>query len=526
MLTINATPFKSPIGLSTGKYTPYAVLTDNKCVDLDTWSDGTSGTHGLLYPINYATTEQTLINTNMTAAQGIFTIDDNSYATTATKKKILGNFYNEYKNVSRVGLFLDDMFANSTTLNASTGARRIVEIATDKVAVVYIDSADSSKCKVLIVELTNNGTATAGSVYTLDNTAICYTPNVVALGTDKFVATWGRSNTQHASVCTVSGTVVTVGSAASATTNSSSPNGIVKLDTDKFAMSFVDNTSSNMEVIAATVSGTTISFGTKATVLTGTGTPFVGGNSTQGCRSMQQLDTNKIFLIWNETSTYNYCAITFSGTTPTIGTNSTLSNSSFQTVQRTDTALVTTNKVVVVGGTATATNAVIISFSGTTASAGTIATALTTVSTMYSRSVIARSSTDILVACVATISSSTGLYANQLSVSGNNFTRGDMHNVVPFTTTVYGNTLIQTTNYSVMVASAAASLSIRMYAVRHGNVTITVNGEAFATSSSVKLLSYIGSPVAIGGRKVYLAITNNNAFTQSIPMGYVYANVE
>lgn len=526
MFTVNATPNKNPIGISTGKYTPYAALTDSRCVDLEPWSDGSTGTHGLLYPVNYATTEQTLINTNISAVQGMSTIDDNSYTASGVKKKILGNYYNNYTALSRVGMIVDELASNGTTVNASTGARSAVEISTDKIFVVYIDSADSSKVKCLVADLTLNGTVTAGSVYTIDNNASCYTPNVIKLGTDKVAVTWGRGNTQYASACTVSGTVVTVGAAATATTNSSTPNGIVKLDTNKFAMAFADNTSADMEIIAATVSGTTTTFGTKATVLAGSGQPMPGGDATQGRNSMQQLDTNKIFLIWAESTTYNYCAITFSGTVPTVGSNSTLSNSSFGTSQATDTVLLDTNKVLVLGGTATVTNAVVITFSGTTATAGPITPALNTASTMYTRSVIYRSTSKVIVACVATISSVTSLFANELTISGTTITKGDTHQTSAFTTTVFAGSLFQTTNYTVALGSISASLAVRVYAVRHGLVDITINGDTFATNAVIPLLGYVGSSITAVGRKIYLSITNKNAFTQSIPLAYVYANVE
>lgn len=526
MFNLNTVPNKNPIGISTGKYTPYAALTDSRCIDLEPWSDGSTGTHGLLYPVNYATTEQTLINTNITTVQGMSALDNNSYTASATKKKILGNYYNNYNALSRVGMIVDELASNGTTVNASTGARCAVEIDTDKIFVVYIDSADSSKVKCLVADLTANGTVTAGSVYTIDATASNYTPNVAKLGTNKVVVTYGRSSTQIAAVCTISGTVVTVGTPANATTNSSTPNGIVKLHTDKFAMAFRDSTSSDMEIIAATVSGTTISFGTKANVLAGTASAFPGGDSTQGRNSMQQLSTDKIFLIWSEASAYNYCAITFSGTVPTVGSNSTLSNSSFLTNQHTDTVLLDTDKVLVLGGTATVTNAVVISFSGTTATAGTIATALTTVSTMYTRSVIYRSASKVIVACVATISSTTSLWANELTISGVSITKGDTHQTSAFTASVFAGSLFQTTNYTVALGSISASLDVRVYAVRHGSVDITINGDTFVTNAVIPLFGYVGASTPALGRKNYLAITNKNAFTQSIPLAYVYANVE
>lgn len=134
--------------------------------------------------------------------------------------------------------------------------------------------------------------------------------DICTISTDKFVVSY-RSNADNtiikAVVCTVSGTTITVGTPQTikdyaATINLSS---ICKLDTDKFAI-FTEDTSATHEVFACTVSGTVITVGT----------PVATGANIVNQVIATQLDTNKFVLY----SAGEYVQIfTVSGTTITAG---------------------------------------------------------------------------------------------------------------------------------------------------------------------------------------------------------------
>jgi len=521
------TPSRQAIGLTSGKYPPYAVLVDSKAKDADAWHDDTSGTHGWLYPTNLATAEQTMVNANVTAIKSYCPQDDNSYTASATKKKILGNYFNNYKNVSRVGLFVDELYASPQTINgtAANNDRDVCEIDTDKVAFVYLSSGGID-LKVRIATLSSLGTWTLGTETQLDASANCNSPRITKLSAGVFVVGYYDSNTVKARVVTVSGTTPTIGASANATTNSNKFNGICKLDTTKFAMTFIDNTSSDIEGIAATISGTTITFGTKATIFTGT-SAVTSGNMDKGRYSTVQVATDKFFTIWAENNTQPYYnCITVSGTTLTVGTEGQLTDADFNYNQTLQAIQVTTDKILVLGGTSTATNGILISYSGTTATVGSATTIMTAASSYSSRTLILQSSSKVLVVSHATIGGVTGAYANELQIAGTIIIKGDTHLVASGSTSRYD--FIQTTNYTVAIT---ASSGLSAVAVAHSTVTITVKSGAataatFATSQPVKLLTYFGGPSNVTGRKVYMTVQNNNAFTQNIVFGNVYANVE
>jgi len=517
-------PFKNPVGLTTGKYPPYAILTDSKACDAERWSDDTTGTHGLLYPTNYASTEQSLINTNMTALKAICSPDDDSYASSATKKKIWGNFYNAYKGIQRIGMYVGGMSTNSQVVFASNVQNDLCEIATDKVALVYVDSSDSDRLKVKIATLSGSGTWTLGSAVTLDSTASANEPRIAKLGTDKFVVGYRNSSTTKAVVVTVSGTTATAGTPANATTNSGAFNGICKLNTDKFGMSFIDNTSNDIEGIGATVSGTTITFGSKATIYTGTSSQITGpGSNLAGKSGTTQLNTDKMFVIWAEASTAPYyAACTFSGTTMTAGSAGQLTNSEFNYDSKTDVKQIDTDKVMILGGSSTLCNGVVITYSGTIATVGSTAQIGPSISSFDGRSILVQSTTKVLLVLHGAVSSVSGTYANEVQIGGRTLIKGDTH-MVEQGSTAFQN-FIQTTNYTVCQNNPNSSATV--YMCRHGSVTLTVNGTAFATTATVPLLAYLGSSQSVKGRKIYLSIQNNNAFTQSVYMGNVYANVE
>lgn len=144
--------------------------------------------------------------------------------------------------------------------------------------------------------------------------------NATEISTDKFVVCYTDSGAAgQCRVGSVSGTTITFGTEAQFDADvvvftSFSLIGVCKLDTDKFAVAYSDDTDDDGYVIAATVSGTTITFGTPV--------EFSGNLDAEstGCAGIA---TDKIIVGYNDEGTSDTgtgVACTVSGTTVTCGT--------------------------------------------------------------------------------------------------------------------------------------------------------------------------------------------------------------
>lgn len=158
------------------------------------------------------------------------------------------------------------------TNNTSPGARNICKLAEDKFVITYTDNGDT---KIEAVAGTVSGTTISlGSKVDIDS-AGSYNggPSVCQIEEDKFAVIYSPSATTiEMVVCTVSGTVITVGAAQSvATVASRYQDGerVIKVAEGKVVCIYLDNdTSDTAKAKAATISGTTATFGSEATLLT------------------------------------------------------------------------------------------------------------------------------------------------------------------------------------------------------------------------------------------------------------------
>lgn len=148
---------------------------------------------------------------------------------------------------------------------------------------------------------------------TLSSQVARYAP----IDTDKFVAVYfTAANTIKAAVATVDRDTMSIsfGSSVTISTDADSTDAfdVCKLDTDKFAVSFAQNTDDKkLEIVGCTVSGSTITVGTVTTSYTAA--------TTITEVAMTQIGTDKCAYIIKETSGGNAVAVTWSGTTPTSG---------------------------------------------------------------------------------------------------------------------------------------------------------------------------------------------------------------
>tara|TARA_R110002153_G_scaffold51460_5_gene144719 strand:- start:10358 stop:12613 length:2256 start_codon:yes stop_codon:yes gene_type:complete len=200
-----------------------------------------------------------------------------------------------------------------------TGKNAIAKIADDKFAVVYTNSTDTET--QAIVGTVSGTTITMGSSVTLDADSDVDFEGICKVDTDKFAAVYADDTTTvDCIVCTVSGTVITPGTTAQvAAVTGHRQGGIqcVQLTTDKIAITYCDAaTPDSFEMKVATISGTTPSFGTAAVIETST-----GGFASNGF-DLQSVNAETVIATYEDTddSKSYVIAASVSGTTITGGT--------------------------------------------------------------------------------------------------------------------------------------------------------------------------------------------------------------
>jgi len=196
----------------------------------------------------------------------------------------------------------------------------VCKLNTDKFVVVYADdaNADDGYARVGTVATRTISWGTAKEFETGD----CEYPSCCQLGTDKFAIFYNDEavgDDATVCICTVSGTTITSGTPVVFTLDR--PNfystSCCKLDTDKFAVVFVDTYDGtywySVKACAFTVAGTVPTAGDILDI-------DIAGECSQS--TICQLDTNKFVISWcNDTDHEQYVAVcTVSGTTITLGT--------------------------------------------------------------------------------------------------------------------------------------------------------------------------------------------------------------
>jgi len=144
------------------------------------------------------------------------------------------------------------------------------QIDTGKIVACYNDedNSDTGKCCVMTVPSGDSSTITPGTPTAHDGgTTDYYTKwnSVAKLDTDKFINCFEMEDAPDDGICfaaTVSTRDITFGSEATFDTDNPNHTALTSPDTNKFVLTYVDETNSIGEVIAGSVSDKTITFGT------------------------------------------------------------------------------------------------------------------------------------------------------------------------------------------------------------------------------------------------------------------------
>jgi hypothetical protein len=451
-------------------------------------------------------------------------MDDDSYTAAGTKKKIIGNYFNNICGVLGAALYNDEVFKDSVASQVSLSTSAVfdcIEIDTDKVLYVYVDTTASSNLKGRIATLSANGTLTFGTEFVIDATGATAQPHVAKVeGTaGKFAVTWVATNTVKVVCGTTSGTTATLGTVVNLSTNSNKMTGIASINTDKIAVVYTDNTDFDLYTKVSTISGTTISAGTQTSLWVGTSAAF--DSSRQNL--VVKLNTDKFAAIVYDSSSHWVLAATVSGTTPTAGTAVTLSNT-YASTHGMAISQLTTDKIIVAGVNI---KAQVVTFSGTVPTPQTIKTVASTSGSANTINFVKISATKGMLIKYITngmalfpidISSSNQVFAgDEIDVSivaGISSWNADMIRIIP------------TTNYTAIFGVPNAT-ALYAAAIRDMNVDIEVNGTLVVNDRAVKMYENIPAlQSATFGRKQYIKITNNTANTQKISIQNIIANVE
>lgn len=302
---INASPNRLPTGIN-GQYMPYAELTDLPAVGLG------GDNHGLLYPVNYDTTTQALINTNASLVGANSATDDGIYANAEVKKKLIGNYFNLVKSVDSV--LLQDTGRGTFTMAASMDNANgqcvvglvegfvLVELSAGDIIARYITVDDYNS---MTFGTFTSALATGGGTY--------MTAQRIS-DTEVFVA-YDASGTIKTLILTINeGTGAIVGSTVHTTaiTDCSIVLGACLYDTNKIAVSYI-NTSNHLYAYATSNSSGTFTDGSAVLVDNGTNA-FNAQNKVQ---TIVALSATELALI-SDISTSRYIHyVSASGTTLT-----------------------------------------------------------------------------------------------------------------------------------------------------------------------------------------------------------------
>jgi hypothetical protein len=190
----------------------------------------------------------------------------------------------------------------------------VIAVDTDKIAVSYEDSGNSSYGTCIVATISGT-TPSFGSEVVFESATTTYT-YIAKLDTDKIAVAYrdeGNSSYGTCIIATISGTVPSFGSAVVFNSADSLYISMVDIDTDKIAIAYRDAGNSYYgSCIVATVSGTVPSFGTSVSI----------SSVSSFWISVTKLDTDKIAIAFGDDSA-NFDGValvaTISGTVPTVG---------------------------------------------------------------------------------------------------------------------------------------------------------------------------------------------------------------
>lgn len=502
---LNSNAPKLPHPLLDGKHASYMEFSDSKTLGAVAWSDDAFDTHGILYPTDFATTEQTLLNNQISAMNTEFGQDDDVYADQEVKQKVIDCFSNGITHFSRLNL------SNTPTIDTekysgtdATTWQDICKLDTDKFVVIYRNSTDSDIYGV--VATVSGSTITFGSAQLI--TAGTITRMLcVQLTTDKFVAQYADGSGIKAKCCTVSGTTITAGTEATIFA-SGDYHGLDVIDSGTFVSSVLN--SGNPEGVISTVSGTTISSGSAVSY-------SIGGNGWTSCR-IACIDSDKLAMMYTRGTSDATAVVfaTFSGTTiGTWGDVQTLENTKSDWEDM-DIIKISAGKALCAYRGASAYGyATVVTFDGTDSAKGTEVTFES--SSVVDIGLALRASDSVVVCYNSSIQT--------LVVSGTTVTAGGA--VSTGANGTYERITFIDTDKLAMTFSNSADSSYGYGAVfATATVDVALNGTAIATSQAIFITQQIDVDTVLDEDRIaYLSITNDSGSEQTITIESAFLRV-
>lgn len=306
-ISVQAEPQRKAIGLQ-GQYPPILTLVDNYATNAIKTVDN-DDTHGVLYPTNYDSTTQAIINTNMGILQSNFTPDDETYSNDEEKFKVIGQFVNTPKQLMNVTM-MQRLF---TRLDLSA----LVETGEDENYkwVPFVDGflrvrIASGVVKARFVKVTGDNAATLGTEIDLNTSGGSYIVAQKMSATTAMVA-WIESNTIKTIKLTVNEGANTVSKGSVNTTsitNAQTLVGICKPATGVWVIQYTLTSTSYGAAVAGTLSGGSWANGSGYTHFsrTSVGVGFAVNHavalSATKIAFVNEEETNKLYITWVDLS--------------------------------------------------------------------------------------------------------------------------------------------------------------------------------------------------------------------------------
>jgi len=220
MFSLNASPNKLPLGLG-GQYPPFMRYYFANVLGAQKLSNGAKDADGMFYPVDYDTTTQALINTNISTVKGLLPDSGTSIINAGSKTYKIGKYQNQIRGIK--GMFLGQKNTGTTTLpTIYNHLDNCVGVGSGFLTMTN----DASGLRVQYHRVDGDNTITSGAVATIDATVgNGYTTiagyNVMGdyLDTDKVVIAYIRGATLYQVIVTVdTSTLACTGSTPSNTT--------------------------------------------------------------------------------------------------------------------------------------------------------------------------------------------------------------------------------------------------------------------------------------------------------------------
>lgn len=335
MIEINSTVTRST-GQKSVHYLSTMTLRDNKRIGYSYAYDGTTQAKGTLYPYNLNSNSNigliTTMHTNEHTGSSDWDVDGESYTNNEVKYKTAEAYFQNYKRIKAVSVgFIQSQFGlASATIMGTTG----------RIAVKRVFAPSSSTFIFFFTSTSTAGTyACAGSINATTGALTFGTPvslstvttandggiEAIEIATAKYVVILQQTATTIRNIAmTVSGTVITAGTAVDLTITSTTLSSIFvhafKVTTDKYIVSVYNSALSKTQSYCSTVSGTVITNGSISD-------NFSGANILYTRVAMESTSSG-VFVGANTSQNAVAQGFTLSGTTITYGSTVTLGVSS------------------------------------------------------------------------------------------------------------------------------------------------------------------------------------------------------